>query len=197
MHDDEKLNKFLEKGETIRWSGAPQPYRLFDETHKTSTLISLCWALMWAIILLGGYYASVIKSGQEIKKGIMAFCAVIPIVVAWGPITDRNNIKKLTYAVTDRKVIVVSSEASSSFTMNIADIDRARIEKTNNGNCHVRVGSPVLKASAKKLLGLAYRGEIDSEGSNRTCKGLVFYNVSAEDGNAIRDLLKPIVEVAQ
>ena len=197
MQNNEKLSKLLEEGEAVRWSGTPQPYGLFDETHKTSTMISLFWALFWGIILVGGYYASTVKSGQEIQKGVMFFCAIIPIAVAWSPIGDKNYIKKLLYAVTDKKVIVVSPETSNSFIMNIAGIDGVRVEKTKNGNCHIKVGSPVFKASAKKLLGLAIRGETDNEGNDKICKGLVFYNVSAEDGNAICGLLKPIVEVGQ
>ena len=188
MQNDEKLSKLLEKGGVVRWSGTPQPYGLFDETHKTSTMISLFWALLWGIILVGGYYASAVKTGQEIQKGIMAFCAVIPIAVAWGPIRDKSNIKKMLYALTDKRAIVISSDENNSLTMNITDIDGVRVEKTNNGNCHIRLGSPVFKASARKLLGLAYRGEFETEDNNKIYKGLVFYNVSAKDGDMIRGL---------
>ena len=194
---DESLDKFLEDGEIVQWSATPQPYRLFDETHKTSTIISLCWALAWGIILIGGYYYTCASQGHEIKTGVMVFCSAIPVMLAWSPAADRNNVKKLTYAITDKKAIVISSEAEKACTMNIADIDGLRVEKTDNGNCHVRVGSPVFKASARKLPGLAFRGEFDNIDSNKIYKGLVFYNVSAEDGNAIRDLLKPLIEADQ
>ena len=193
MRDNEIFNKFLEEGETVRWSAAPQPYGLFDETHKTSTLISLCWALAWGIFLVGGYYWLSVSQGQEIRKGIMAFCAVIPLMLAWGPVTDKNNVKKLRYAVTDKKIIVVYSDTDKAFTMNTADVDELRFEKTVNGNCHLRLGSPVFKVSARKLTGLAFRGEFDTEGNDKIYKGLVFYNLSAEDGNAIHTLLKPLI----
>ena len=194
MNYNERLNKFLEEGETVRWSGKPQPYGLFDETHKTSTVISLCWALLWGAILVGGYYWVSVSQGQEIKKGIMLFCAAIPIMLAWGPITDKNNVKKLLFAVTDKKVMVVPSETETACIMRIADIDELRLEKTANGNCHVRLGSPVFKASARKLPVLAFRGEFDIEDNKKAYKGLVFYNVSAEDGNAICDFLKTLVK---
>ena len=199
MQNDERLSKskLLEEGEVVRWSSAPQPYGLFDETHKTSTVISLCWALAWGIILIGGYYYTCVSQNQEIKKGVMIFCAAIPAMIAWSPVADRNNIKKLLYAITDKKVIVISSEADKACTMSIDDIDRVRVEKTVNGNCHVRVASPVFKTSARKLPGLAFRGEFDNINNNKIYKGLVFYNVSAEDGNTIRGLLKPLVEAGQ
>ena len=53
MNDNVKLVNTLEKGEIIRWSGAPQPYSLFDDSRKTPTIISLCWALGTGIILAG------------------------------------------------------------------------------------------------------------------------------------------------
>ena len=197
MQDNGTLSKFLKEGEAIQWSGTPQPYGIFDAAHKASTMISLCWALVWGIILVGGYYASTVKSGQEIKTGIMIVCALVPVAVAWSPIRDKNNILKQQYALTDKKAIVVSSEAGTPLTMNIADIDRVRVEKTGSGNCHVRLGSPVFQASARKLLGLACRGEFDSKDNNKIYKGLVFYNVSAEDGNVIRGLLEPLVETGR
>ena len=192
MYDNEKLNKLLEDGEAILWSGAPQTYGIFDETHKNSTIISLCWALVWGIILVGGYLTLSVSHGQEIKKGVLAVCSVIPLLVAWGPMANKNNIKKLLYAVTNKKAIVVSQEDGKPLTMRIADIDGLRIEKTNNGNCHVKLGSPVFKASPRKLPGLAIHGEFDVKDNNdKIYTGLVFYNVSAEDGKAIRDLEKP------
>ena len=95
MYDNKRLNQFLEEGEIIRWSGTPQPYSIFDETHRTSTLTSLCWALVWEIILVGGYYILCASKGIEIKEGIMIFCVVFPLLLAWRPVTRKNNIKKL------------------------------------------------------------------------------------------------------
>ena len=194
---NEKLNKFIEEGEVVRWSGASQPYSLFDKAHKTSTIISLCWALVWGIILVGGYYALSVSHGQEIKKGVMLICAAIPLMLASSPLSDKNNVKKLLYAVTDKKAIIVAEEGNKACTMRIADIDGLRVDKTDNGNCHVRVGSPVFKASARKLPGLAFRGEFDAKDNEKIYTGLVFYNLSAEDGEMIRNLLKPPVEASQ
>ena len=197
MHINEKLDKCLEEGEVIQWSGAPQPYKLFDETHKTLTLISLSWALAWGIILIGGYCALSVSKGQEIKTGVMVICAAVPLMLAWGPIIDRNKVKKLLYAVTNKNAIIVSEEDDKSRTMYIGDIDGLRVDKTNNGNCHIRVGSSVFKASVRKLPSLAFLGEFDTIDNDKIYKGLVFYNVSAEDGKAICDLLKPPVKADQ
>ncbi|MCL2009005.1 MAG: hypothetical protein FWG71_00475 [Synergistaceae bacterium] len=191
MSDKERLDKFLEEGEVIRWSGTPQPYRLFDETHKTSTIISLSWALVWGILLMGGYYALTASQGHGMGKGVTAICVIISLIFAWGPITDKNNVKKLLYAITDKRGIVVSSGSETACALRIADIDDLRVEKSKGGNCHVRLGSSVFKASAGKLPGLAFRGEFDMENNEKIYKGLVFYNITPDDEKAICNLLKP------
>ena len=191
MINNEKLNNALEKGESIKWSGVPRPYSLFDESRKTSTLMYLFWALAWAILSIWGYYAMTASSGAEVKNGGLIFLVGVSILVALMPALDKGKIKKLTYAVTDKKAVIVSRENDSLMSMNLADIDDIRIDKTDNGKCHVRVGSSVFKASAKKLPGLAFRGNFGDHDGKKKYHGLVFFNVTAEDAETIGKLLKP------
>ena len=197
MNDNANLIKALEEGETIRWSGAPQPYGLFDESRKTSTLISLGWALAWGIILVGGYCALVASSkSAELMKGVIIFLVAVSILIALMPLFDKNKIKKLLYAVTDKKVIIASQGDNKLFTMLIADIDELRIDEAGNGNCHIRMGASAFKTSIRKLPLLALRGESVSQDNKEIFKGLVFFNVSPEDGKAIGRLLKPAIPPA-
>ena len=191
MSENTKLNNILEQGEVIRWSGVPQPYGLFDESRKKATLTTLCWALVWGVFLVGGYYALSVSKEAEIKTGVMIFCSIVPLFIVWRPISDRNKVKKLSYVVTNKRAIAVSQEDSKPISMPLTAIDAVHMDKGDNGNCHVRVGSSVLKASSGKLPDLAYRGDFTSQGGDKTYKGLVFFNVSAEDGKTIHSLLKP------
>ncbi|MDR1731124.1 MAG: hypothetical protein LBR61_03425 [Synergistaceae bacterium] len=193
--DSEKLQKILEGGEIVRWSGSSQPYGLFDEAHKSFTMLSLMWALVWGIILVGGYFALCISRGLELKAVVMVVCAAVPLLIAWSPVGDKGNIKKLHYMVTDRKVVVSSSEGERACSMPIIDIDAIRAEKAGSDTCHLRFGSSTFKASAKKLPALAIRGEFDTRDNNKVYTGLVFYNISVSDGNTICDLLKPAVSI--
>lgn len=183
------LNNVLEQGETIIWSGIPQQYSLLGESHKKSTIISLCWALAWGIFLVGGYYALTISKGVEIQTGVMIFCAAVPLFIVWMPIADKRKVKQLSYAVTDKRAIVLSDKPIS---LPIADIDDLSIDKADDGNCHIRVGSSTFKTSSRKLPSLAYRGEFSGQGDDKTYKGLVFFNASAEDGKIVSNLLKPV-----
>jgi hypothetical protein len=197
MTNTDNLKKFLEEGESVRWSGSPQPYGLFDEAHKTSTIVSLCWALLWGVILIGGYYGLSSSRGLEIKTPVMVICAAVPLLLAWSPVGDKNNIKKLLYVVTDKKVIVSPSEGTKELVLPITDINAMRIDKAGEDNCHIRFGSSTFRASAKKLLSLAIRGEFELKKDTKFYTGLVFYNINASDGEAICDYLKPYVTIEE
>jgi hypothetical protein len=186
----------LEEGDAIRWSGSPQPYEFFDEAHKTSTLVTLCWAVSWGILLVGGYYYFCVSRNLEIKTVVMIVCAAVPLLIAWSPVGDRNNVKKLQYKVTDKKIIVSSLEMSKEYVLPITDVDAMRVEKAGDGTCHLRFGSSTFKASAKKLLVLAIRGEYKiQKNDEKIYTGLVFYNVGSADGDVICDLLKSRVSI--
>lgn len=197
MIDNEKLNSALEKGETIKWTGVAQPYGLFDESRKSSTITSIVCALAWAVLSMGGYYALTRSNGADIKTGVMIVLLAISFIILWMPISDKSKIKKLTYAITDKRAIIVSKENNNPIAMNFADIDAIRTDKGDNGNSSVRVGSAVFKAAPRKLPGLAYHGEFVSQNDNKTYTGLVFFNVSAEDGRTISNLLEPAISAAK
>lgn len=186
MSDNTILNNLLEDGETLLWSGAPQPYGLFDESHKKSTITTICLALAWGVFFVGGYYALAVSKDVEIREGVMLFCASVPLFVIGMALSDKNKVKQLLYAVTDKRAIVVSDKPIS---LCAADIDNIRVDKADNGNCHIRLGSPAFKASPRKLPLLAHRGEYKDQENDRIYTGLVFFNVSAEDEKIIRDLL--------
>ena len=188
MSDNTKLNEILEQGETVMWSGVPQAYSLLGESYKKSTLITLCWALAWGIFLVGGYYALTISKNVEMQTGVMLFCAAVPLFIVWMSISDKNKIKKLFYAVTDKRAIILSDKPIS---MRIADIDDIRVDKADDGNCHIRVGTPTFKTSPRKLPLLAFRGEFSGQDNDKSYTGFVFFNVSGEDEKKIHSLLKP------
>ena len=186
MINNDTLNKFLEDGETIRWSGASQPNSIFDSSRKTSTTISLCIAAAWAVISVGAYYAS----GADIKIGVVLFLLAISAIILWMPISDNLKIKKLLYGITDKNVFVVSPDNAEPIMLPLPNNDEFRIENADNGNYHVKVGVPTFKMSARKLAVSAYRGEYDNDEGRKVYTGLVFFNISAKDGKMAEDLLK-------
>ncbi|MCC8190266.1 MAG: hypothetical protein LIP77_06455 [Planctomycetes bacterium] len=191
MITDEKLQSILENGETIRWSGNPKPYSLFDESRKRSTIITISVAVATAVILAGGYYAMTVSSGTEMKSGFLLFLLTIGLLIVWGPIADRIKVKKLSYVITDRNVISLSTDNDAPVVLPLADVDAVRVDQGDNGNCHVRLGTAVFRASPKRLPVLAYRGEYDDLDGGKKYKGLVLFNIDAEEGKTVDALLRP------
>ncbi|MDL2285457.1 hypothetical protein LJB93_01785 [Desulfovibrio sp. OttesenSCG-928-F07] len=188
MSDNKRLNSALEQGEVVMWSGAAQPYSLFGNSYKKSTMITLCWALAMAIILVGGYCAVAISRNVELKTGVLLFCAAIPVFIVWRDISDKNKVKKLLYAVTNKRAIIIYKKTIS---IPLVRIDAVGIDQADDGNCHIKVGSSTLKASPRKLPFLAYNGDFKGQETEEFCTGLVFFNVTAEAGKTIQKLLKP------
>jgi hypothetical protein len=195
MSIDSDLEKWLDEGEAVQWSGSPQPYGLLDEGHKTATLISWFWAAAWGIFLVGGYYALCISRNLEIKTSAMVICAIVPLFIFWSPTGDKNRIKKLRYAITNKRILVVAAGSTGSdkpCTLPLTAIGTVRVEKAGKETCNLRLGPSTFRASARKLPALAIRGNFDTNANNeRIYNGLVFYNIINGDGEAAGDLLKP------
>lgn len=192
MISNELLAKITGPEETVQWSGGPRPYSLFDASYKKSTMFIIYCAAAWTILTLGGYIAYVVASGGEIKYVAVGFLLAITCLILWMPISDKARATKLFYVVTDKRAIVVTGDDGKNIFMRFADIDAFRTEASGNGNCHVRLGSSTFKAAPRKLPALAYIGQYTGS-ENKKYTGLVFFNVSAADGNTIAALLKPSV----
>jgi predicted membrane channel-forming protein YqfA (hemolysin III family) len=191
-NDGDKLRKLLEKDEAIRWSGSAQPYGIFDEAHKKSTLASIVWGLAVGAILTGGYLWLCASRNIEVKSVILFFTLGFSLLILWGPVSNKKRIAQMKYAITNKRVIALSAGIGKAFAMSLPAPDAVRIVQAGPGTCHILFGSSVANASGKKLLALSMHGQ-DPEGEDKvkTSKGIVFYNISADAGNMLRALLQP------
>ncbi|MDR2113554.1 MAG: hypothetical protein LBQ62_10760 [Candidatus Accumulibacter sp.] len=194
--DSDRLREILEKDETIRWSGSAQPYGIFDEAHKSSTLVSMGWGLAVGIFLVGGYLWLCISRDIEVKNVIIIFALGFALLILWSPISNKKRLAGIKYAVTDKRVIALSTGIGKAFAMSLSSLDGVRIVPAGPGTCHILFGSSVAKASGKKLLSLTMHGQ-DAEGEDKVkiSRGMVFYNISTEAGNILRALLQPLTVV--
>ena len=195
-NDGDKLREFLEKDEAIRWSGSAQPYGIFDEAHKKSTLASIIWGLGVGILLTGGYLWLCASRDLEVKNVVIFFTLGFSLLILWGPVSNKKRIAQMRYAITNQRVIALSTGIGKAFAMSLPALDAVRIVQAGPETCHVLFGSSVANVSGKKLLALSMHGQ-DPEGEDKvkTSKGIVFYNISAEAGNMLRALLQASVVV--
>jgi hypothetical protein len=190
-NENDWLKKILEKGETVRWTGSPQPYGLFDEAHRSATVASVVLALVVGAVLTGGYLWLCASRGIELTYGVVVFCLVVSLLILWRPISNKKFISGMKYAVTDRRLLALSTKSDRMQILPLPALDTARLVQAGIGTCHVLFGAPVVKAPAKKLPALAIYGQdAEGEGNAKTTKGMVFYNISADAGSAVHALLK-------
>ncbi|MDR0577343.1 MAG: hypothetical protein LBI87_07370 [Candidatus Accumulibacter sp.] len=193
MADGDKLREILEKGETIRWNSSTQAYGLFDEAHKKSTSMSMAVGLAVGIFLTGGYLWLCLSRNIELKNVIIFLCLGISLLVIWSPISTRKHLSSMRYAITDKRVIALSTETDKAITMPLSALDAMRVVQAGPETCHILLGSSISGASGKKLTALAMHGQ-DAEGEDKvkTSKGVVFYNISAGAESTLRVLLQPL-----
>jgi hypothetical protein len=197
MADRDVFKKVLEEGESIKLCCPSQSYELFDEEHKKQTTAAWTWALALGIILVGGYIWLCYSRNIELKAIIIVICAAIPLAMAWSPAADKKNIKKLRYAITDRRAITASTDGDKAHSMAISDIDAARLERAGIGTCHLRLGSPTLNMPLKKLPSMALNGKYETLNTTKIYTGLVFYNISTSEGEEIYNILKSEVKTIE
>jgi hypothetical protein len=191
------FKKVLEKGELIKLSCSPRPYKLLDETHKKQTITSWLWAMAVGVVLIVGYAVTCFYLNVELRAGTIIICAIVSLILAWSPVGDKKNMGKLRYAITNRRVISANLESDKIHSLAIPDIDAARLECADDETSHLRFGSSTFKEPLKKLPGIALNGKYEMKDSVRTYTGLIFYNISAGEGKEICDLLKSSVKIIE
>ena len=187
------LREILKEGEAVRWSGSAQPYGLFDEAHKRTTAVFAICALIAGLALTGGYLWLCAARNVEPSYGVSVVCLGIALLILWRPLSNQKHIAAMRYVLTDGRLIAFSAKTKKKHSMPLPALDVARLARAGAGTCHALFGSPALKASRRKLTALAIRDAVareDAEGDADSAGGMVFYNISADAGKALRVLLE-------
>lgn len=192
---EERIGKLLKAEEQIRWTGKPENDPFFTAANKGRLIVR--WIIM-AIVAVG---LSVAYAVYCTNKHITYYWVVniftigVPLYAAVLPYMDYKRLRKVVYAITDRRVIV-SANPNRTFDMNLADVDRIEISPCCGGST-LLLGSAVANAHENKLRVLALYGKMgEADGKERTV-GLALYNLA--DADIARSLLieGPVEAAAQ
>jgi hypothetical protein len=187
MNVEEVLKSVLAKDEIVKWSTAPKPYSVLNEENKKSTMRFWIVAAVLLLVLNITYIAFCVwDEAVEFMPAILVITVGVPAFLFANPIRDKLHIAKQTVAITDKRVLVFHS-SNKDQSIAIEKIDAVRVEQsTDAGFCHVRIGSSVTDAPAKKLRHFAIMGKRDNDNK---CIGLVFYHIDESEGRHAHDLL--------
>ena len=148
---EEKIRGILEKDEELLWVGSPEKFDTMDKTYggkiKSGAVIKLIVGI--AVIVL--YILAVWKNGAEIMPvllAILAFCTVYAVVNPW--LTANKLRKKIGYAVTDRRLITVTSDVKGVPYEKIGEV---AVKTDEDGHSTLLCGSDAVKLKMSKWRG--------------------------------------------
>jgi len=144
-----------------------------DDGYKKANYIN--WSINVAVILALDlfYIIYCLSVSIPLKWGVFALFTLIPIVIAFGPVTDRRQLmRKALYVVTNARVFVAKNdEILCSYPLS-SDV-AVRTEALANGAYAIFFGEackkPLHRARRLALLGLT--------NDEKESIGLVFYSV--------------------
>ena len=148
---NEKLANLLEKDEELRFYTKPEEFDLLDETNKKTivTKLAITFFLTLAIILL--YIGTAAKSGG-IKWGLVVFLAAIGVLIMANDFTTARKIRKIAYALTDKRLIVLEDAEK---ILPLSEIKKYEFRKDADGHTSLLIGDRGLKTKEKKFRALA------------------------------------------
>ena len=175
---EEKIREVLEKGEELLWIGSPEPFETMDKTYGGRIKRGLAIKLVVGIALIVLYILAVRKNGAELMSGViivLAFCTVYAVINPW--LTANKLRKKIGYAVTDRRLISVTSEVKG---VPYEQIREAVIRTDEDGHSTLLCGSDAVKYKVGKWRGEStVTARLNSDTGD--CESMVFYAVPEID----------------
>lgn len=170
----ENITKLLSPGEQILWASKPAPGNLMDSKNKTR---NLRWFIIVgaAFALLMFFYAKAcIRAGTSVFSVVTIVFILMAAIIFLDPVTTFNKLKKTEYAITNQRVIVCSSTASS-FSLPIAKAKPVQVIDEDGGLSTLIIGTEK-PAKATKLRSLGLMGLFVTE-NDKDVPHPVFYRV--------------------
>lgn len=151
----------LHEGEKLLWTGRPSDTGIVDSENKYSFFIGYAIAAVWIA-------ASLVKMIPERPDFIsIVIIELVPIFIILLPIINAGALKKTSYAITDKRVIV-NLGGSDNYSMEYDDL--TPVDARDNGT--ICIGEAVYCKPRKERSILLYRGIQDED---KQCLGIVLY----------------------
>lgn len=175
---EEKLKHELMKGETLKWTGRPEASKTTEAPFNTRLYIT--WGITAIVLVVTCALLLPIAITSEVHRvettALFLILNFAPIILSIQPLTDKRRLEKATlYAVTDRRVIVISKDDVMNLPLD--ETTKFAIENRHDGNGNVcineAIGKKISKSRTFSILGV--------RDGDKNVTGLVFYNVKNPD----------------
>ena len=183
---EELLKEALREDEKLLWSGRPEAFETLDKTHKSPFIRSGIIAAVVTIALCVAYVILAKAKDVPLKPAVLVIVAACGIFIILRGLNDASKIKKrVLYAITDKRLIILTDSAKS---VEYSAISAAKLDRDEDGHTSLLCGEDAIKARPWKRRAAVLSGAITNENTGM-CERFVMY--ALPDADKIKEILKP------
>ena len=176
--------------EKLLWSGKAGKFETLDAVYKPKLIKDAIISLASMLVLVVGYILLTRKNGAGVMPLMIILIVVCVGIIPASVFINANKLRKsISYAVTDKRLIVANDHAKSA---GFETVKEAKFYTDEAGVTSLLCGNRAVRATGGKIRGLAVGGcHIDEQ--KNICDSLVFYGI--EDAEKLRSILKPYISI--
>lgn len=181
----EEIRAALEEGEELLWSGRPEEFVTKDRTYGRAIIRNVIIKAVISAAVITGYIALALSRGVEVKTILVILLVLGAAALVYGDFRTANILrKKVCYAVTDRRLILLASELKG---ISYDRIKTARFAKDEDGHVTLLCGKDAVASSPVKWRGYA-SSTIRTDAETGECEFLAFY--ALPEAEKVKNLVK-------
>ena len=186
---DELIKSRMDEDEKILWQGGPDTIKALDKTNKKRFWVQLIIGAAVAAVLIALYALNV---KDDPKPSVFAIILVICFFAPLRRLADAAAVRKLQYVVTDKRLMIVSSEARH---VTLPRIQECALRTDEDGHLSFLAGPGALKARPSHWRDLSLIGQGTTE-PDEPVNAFGFYAVKDKAGlrKALRQVLPDVKE---
>ena len=183
---EEKLRPIMDEGEKILWSGRPENFETLDKTHKSRFIRSSIITVVVTVALIVAYLMTIARTGAEMKVGLLVIMIALAIYVVASTFINANKLrKKMEYAVTDKRLVLIRDEPKG---ISYDQIPIAALKTDEDGHGSLLCGAHAVNEAPAKWRASALAG-IRTNVDTMVCEDLIMYAIPEPE--KLREILKP------
>lgn len=183
---EELLKESLREDEKLLWSGRPEAFETLDKTHKSPFIRRGIITAVVTVALCVAYVILVRAKEAPVKPAVLVIVAACGIFIILRGLLDASKIRKRAcYAITDKRLIILTDSAKS---VEYSAINVAKLDRDEDGHTSLLCGEDAIKARPWKRRAAVLSGAITNENTGM-CERFVMY--ALPDADKIKEILKP------
>lgn len=180
---NETLMNSLEPGEKLLWTAGVEPFETLDRTHKKIFTNKLITAIAVALVFTVAYVIFAVQQHMSVN---LIMLLIVYALAAIGPsnlLADGKRLKKISYAVTDRRLLAFRD---SAYAVGLDQIHTGAFRKDADGHVSLLLGRDGLKVKPHKWRETALVGrDVEDEGAGECLRWALYAPADLEGLKAV------------